>query len=590
VNRVIRILLILSIGSLVLWEAISWGTRTWVKYKLLREPLPSITTLLPSSMVLPITTTLLVGLLIATTLMSVIKARKLFGLIPMSELVRHMVVLGPTGSGKTSAAKAIIDKVLRSAKPTVKVTILDWKGEYPLPDATVIRKINVWDVGGRSPAERAVIAVELLREVTRDIADISSASAALLLKELVKLYEKGTPTTKDVIERIEAFLHAAMAERRLAEANMAAALLRRLYWLQIDEERPDENIYRNSAVTIYDLSATGSNYLKTLYSIAVLMTKYYEALRRGADELSEIIIAEESQNYIRKRRSEEPPSIGERFVFELRSWGGGGGGGGGAPPKHPPTQQKKIGERFVFELRSFGVGAVLICPDPELLPEAILKDVGSIISLSPDSLPRFTLERHLFRASLEEAENVLKRLKKARMVVYYKNRLHFFRRLPKPPKLKARPKGDRMGVFDSGVGLLRAWPMLQAWPILPHRSPGRPLSKTVEVKEVKKPEVIEIREEAPEAPKVVEVKTVPTVAEELRLEEEEEPEVTVTEAEKPAEEEKFTAGESVESAVEIEEEVREAVESEPAPKGPPIPSSLPYWVQGRPAQPGAPPC
>jgi GTPase SAR1 family protein len=557
VNRVIRILLILSIGSLVLWEAISWGTRTWVKYKLLREPLPSITTLLPSSMVLPITTTLLVGLLIATTLMSVIKARKLFGLIPMSELVRHMVVLGPTGSGKTSAAKAIIDKVLRSAKPTVKVTILDWKGEYPLPDATVIRKINVWDVGGRSPAERAVIAVELLREVTRDIADISSASAALLLKELVKLYEKGTPTTKDVIERIEAFLHAAMAERRLAEANMAAALLRRLYWLQIDEERPDENIYRNSAVTIYDLSATGSNYLKTLYSIAVLMTKYYEALRRGADELSEIIIAEESQNYIRKRRSEEPPSIGERFVFELRS---------------------------------FGVGAVLICPDPELLPEAILKDVGSIISLSPDSLPRFTLERHLFRASLEEAENVLKRLKKARMVVYYKNRLHFFRRLPKPPKLKARPKGDRMGVFDSGVGLLRAWPMLQAWPILPHRSPGRPLSKTVEVKEVKKPEVIEIREEAPEAPKVVEVKTVPTVAEELRLEEEEEPEVTVTEAEKPAEEEKFTAGESVESAVEIEEEVREAVESEPAPKGPPIPSSLPYWVQGRPAQPGAPPC
>jgi hypothetical protein len=39
------------------------------------------------------------------------------------------------------------------------------------------------------------------------------------------------------------------------------------------------------------------------------------------------------------------------------------------------------------------------------------------------------------------------------MVVYHKGNLHFFRRLPKPPKelkLKARPKGDRMGVTDPG--------------------------------------------------------------------------------------------------------------------------------------------
>jgi hypothetical protein len=43
-NRAIRILLILLIGGLVLWETISWGTRTWVKYGLMKEPMPSITT------------------------------------------------------------------------------------------------------------------------------------------------------------------------------------------------------------------------------------------------------------------------------------------------------------------------------------------------------------------------------------------------------------------------------------------------------------------------------------------------------------------------------------------------------------------
>jgi hypothetical protein len=163
--------------------------------------------------------------------------------------------------------------------------------------------------------------------------------------------------------------------------------------------------------------------------LTVLTKKYYEALRRGTtDQLVEIIVAEECQNYIRGRRFDDPPSIGERVVYELRG---------------------------------FGVGVILVCPDPELLPQGISKDVGVVVSMSPDTLPRFALERFLFRASLEEAEDTLKKLKKSRMVVYYKGNLHYFRRLPKPPKeLRLRPKGDRMGVTDPGAGSLRAWPTL----------------------------------------------------------------------------------------------------------------------------------
>jgi hypothetical protein len=226
---------------------------------------------------------------------------------------------------------------------------------------------------------------------------------------------------------------------------------------------------------------------------------------------------------------------------------------------------------------------------------AVLKDVGAIVAMSPDSLPRFALERYLFRASLEEAEKTLKELKKAKLIIYHRGNLHYLRRLPKPPKTlkpKERPKGDRMGVIDSGVGLLRAWP------ILPRRSPGRPAPKVVEVEEeVKKPEVIEIREEAAveEKPKVVEVKEEPVV-EKLRLEPEEleeveEPVAIEVEFEKSsepmAESEKETIEESAAEVEEgkiseeekeemIEEEMPLAVESKSAPKGPPIPSTLPY--------------
>jgi len=341
---------------------------------------------------------------------------------------------------------------------------------------------------------------------------------------------------------------------------MYLALIRRLFILLVDEERKAENVRGSSELVVYDLGGLPSIYLKTLYSSYVLASVYREAMKAGMSEgLKTLLIAEEAQNYIFARRSGEIPSMAERTVYELRS---------------------------------FGVGVILVCPDPELLPMAVLKDVGAVVAMSPDSLPRFALERYLFRASLEEAEKTLKELKKAKMVVYFRGRLHFFRRLPKPPKElrpKARPKGDRMGVTDPEGRSLRAWP------ILPHRSPGRP--KVVEVKEAKKPEVTEVREEAAveEKPKVVEVKEEPIV-EKLRLEPEELEEVeepvaievevekssepTVEPIEKEAVEEAVKVKEEKVSEEEkeemVEEEVPITVEPEPAPKGPPIPSSLPY--------------
>jgi hypothetical protein len=274
------------------------------------------------------------------------------------------------------------------------------RGEYTdyVKNATVIRKINVWDVGGRNPAEKAAVAVELLREVTRDIADVSSASATLLLKELAKLYSEGTPTTRDVVEKVERYMQTALSERRLAEANMAAALLRRLYWLQIDEERPDENVYGNPAVTIYDLSSTGSNYLKTLYSLTILSKKYYEALKAGPDnELVEVLVAEECQNYVRGRKYNEPPSIGERIVNELRT---------------------------------YGVGVVLVCPDPVQIPWHIARDVGGLVAMGSQSLPDF-IEQMRYRYTRKGLATVGKTNS---TFVYHRSKLTTVRFKPRPQR------------------------------------------------------------------------------------------------------------------------------------------------------------
>jgi hypothetical protein len=329
---------------------------------------------------------------------TVIKSRRILGIIPFKDVQRHLLLLGPTGAGKTTIAKKVIEMAI---KRNVKVTILDWKGEYVdyVRGATVIRKTNLWDVGGRSSAEKAVIAVEMLREVTRDIADVSSASATLLLKELARLYrEKGIPTTKDVVDRVDRFMQNALTERRLAEANMAAAILRRLYWLQIDEERADENIHGSPDVVVYDLSSTGSNYLKTLYSLAILSRKYYEALRRGpVDRLDEVIVSEECQNYVRGRRFDDPPSIGERIVNELRS---------------------------------YGVGVLLITPDPVQIPWHIARDVGALIAIGSQSLPDFIEQmRHRYgRRGLETLG------KTNSTYIYHRSKLTTVRFKPRPQK------------------------------------------------------------------------------------------------------------------------------------------------------------
>jgi hypothetical protein len=275
------------------------------------------------------------------------------------------------------------------------------RGEYVdyVRGATIIRKINIWDIGGRNPAEKAAVAVELLREVTRDIADVSSASATLLLKELAKLYsEKGAPTTKDVVEKVERYMQTALSERRLAEANMAAALLRRLYWLQIDEERNDQNIYGSPDVVVYDLSSTGSNYLKTLYSLAILSRKYYEALKTGpGNELVEVLIAEEAQNYVRGRKYNEPPSIGERIVNELRT---------------------------------YGVGVVLVCPDSIQIPWHMTRDVGGLVAIGSQALPDF-LEQMRYKYTRKGLTTVGKTNS---TFVYHRSKLTTVRFKPRPMK------------------------------------------------------------------------------------------------------------------------------------------------------------
>ncbi|MEM2692393.1 MAG: DUF87 domain-containing protein [Nitrososphaerota archaeon] len=483
-KRAIAVTVILLAGSLVLWAVIAQGVRVWQRYGLLpkgTEMIPEPTTAMPvlrAPAAAPLIALAIAACAAAVAIRLVRGRARILGIVPVSALVRHLVILGPTGSGKTSVAKETIRKALKAG---VNVTVIDWKGEYPrmFPGATIVRKVALWEVPGNSPMERAINATEMIKEMMRDAGDLPAPSTLLLLKKLVPLYQRGTPTTKDVQRAIEDAYNKAVMERNHAEIAMTAALLRRLYILEVDEDRRDDSVAGNPKLKIYDLSPLRSVYLKSMYALRVLTAIYKESIAESTEStgLKMLVICEESQNIIHPRREWEPPGVGERIVYELRS---------------------------------AGVGVVLICPDPELLPPSITLDVGTIISTTADTLPRFVLERHLFRAGLEEAERTWKQLMRAKTVVVHDGRLHF-RGRPKPmrrpfalppapttttsPPTPMGPTGDRQPGSRVGSPLHRGAP-----PISPHRSPGRPEAPRV-VEVIESPKVVEIREEIREAPK-----------------------------------------------------------------------------------------
>ncbi|MEM4179869.1 MAG: DUF87 domain-containing protein [Candidatus Caldarchaeum sp.] len=53
-------------------------------------------------------------------------SRRLLGVVPFKDFQKHLLILGPTGSGKTNTAKQAI---LMAVRRGVEVVVLDWKAE-----------------------------------------------------------------------------------------------------------------------------------------------------------------------------------------------------------------------------------------------------------------------------------------------------------------------------------------------------------------------------------------------------------------------------------------------------------------------------
>ena len=107
---------------------------------------------------------------------------RLLETVKVKEFAKHILLFGPTGSGKTSTAIRAAELALKRG---ADVVIIDWKGEYPqfFNGATIVRRLELL----KPDVDYETYAL-VLTDILRDVLELTDPMAYMLYDELVRGY------------------------------------------------------------------------------------------------------------------------------------------------------------------------------------------------------------------------------------------------------------------------------------------------------------------------------------------------------------------------------------------------------------------
>jgi hypothetical protein len=250
--------------------------------------------------------------------------------LQMEDIKRHACILGMTGSGKSTTAGAIVRQVAESGLPTL---VLDWHNEYGRMVSSVGGKvlapgrdefsINPLEVG---PASDPVEHVAMVSDIFSDIYHFTHPQAYMfrnaLQKRLSESSAEEVPTITSLIKTIEAY-----PLRSAYDNETKVALLRRL--VPLTQGQPGKALSGSGPLRLDELLGTTVcvelGHMRDIQSRGVfsdvLLKMIYEEKVRRKGNLDHLTVVEEARNVAPARRPEDPPTVGERMVSELRKFG-----------------------------------------------------------------------------------------------------------------------------------------------------------------------------------------------------------------------------------------------------------------------------
>ena len=250
--------------------------------------------------------------------------------LQLEDLRRHAAILGMTGSGKSTTGSTIVRQVVALGLP---VLVLDWHNEY----GRVIKECggtvmspgkdefttNPLEAGESSePVEH----LAMVSDIFSDIYHFSHPQAFMFRNAFQKRMAECAPeevlTLSSLVKTIEAY-----PLRSAYDNETKVALLRRLVPLTQGQagralDGPSTLSFREllgRAVCI-ELGHLRDIQTRTVFAEILLKTIYEHRLKEKGN-LEHLTVVEEARNIAPARRAEDPPSVGERMISELRKFG-----------------------------------------------------------------------------------------------------------------------------------------------------------------------------------------------------------------------------------------------------------------------------
>lgn len=250
--------------------------------------------------------------------------------LQLEDLRRHVAILGMTGSGKSTTGAAIVRQAAALGLPLL---VLDWHNEY----AEVVARaggsvlspgkddftINPFEVGTSSePVEHMAMISDIFSDVYRFTHPQAFMFRNALQKRLSESADDEVLRVSSLVKTIEAY-----PLRSAYDNETKVALLRRLVPLTQGQSGraldgpstiPVEDLL--GKVVCMELGHLRDIQTRTVFA-EILLKMVYEQRVKSKEGLEHLTVVEEARNIAPARRPEDPPSIGERMISELRKFG-----------------------------------------------------------------------------------------------------------------------------------------------------------------------------------------------------------------------------------------------------------------------------
>ncbi len=302
-------------------------------------------------------------------------------------LFMHTMVLGATGSGKSTTVATLINNSIENImQKGLKVLILDWHGEYAKLLKTRYKYIDPYQELQLNPLTLSHTRDKLeILEIFEEVLELTGPQSYILFEILKNTGEERRQITSldQLIEEVENYTGEASWTREVKQA-----LLRKLFTMARDINLFSQdkflNIFKtNSNVCIIDVSLIKDIIVRKLYVLLFLkfLFDHYVYSRGLRKNPRVLLVIEEIQNVFSKDTS------------------------------------IALVKKFVREVRKFGIGIIAITQSPSSILEDLMINSATKIIHSIRSSQDLELIRKLTKLP-QEIEKILPVLDQGEAVLY----------------------------------------------------------------------------------------------------------------------------------------------------------------------------